>query len=826
MTDAALVTTPATGLSAADVADRTRRGLVNGVDEKTSRTVGEIVRANVLTRFNAILAVLAVAVAATGRFGDMAFAVVLVLNSLIGIGQEVRAKRTLDRLALLHAPTARVVRDGDTTEVPIAAVVLDDLVELRSGDQVPADGEVRDSGGLEVDESALTGESDPVAKEPGDTVLSGTIVVAGRGCFQATSVGADAYARRLAAEVKVFSRTQSEIEAAIDTLLRYITWIIVGVTPLLFWSQFRTDETGDWREPVTGTVAALVGMIPEGLVLLTSVAFLLAALALTRRQVLVQELPAVEGLARVDVVCLDKTGTLTVGDIVFDACEPVDPDDEELVGQAIGAMADTPDANASLQALGAAYDRPEGWSRTGEVPFSSARKWSAASFEGHGSWFLGAPDVLLADDDPLRDRVAELAGTGSRVLLIQHADAELDGERLPEPRRAVALCTLAEQVRPDAADTLAFFAAQGVTIKVISGDNPTTVGAIARKVGLDAGEPVDARTLGDDAADLAEIVEETTVFGRVSPQQKRAMVRALQANGHTVAMTGDGVNDALALKDADIGVAMGNGAQATRAVAQLVLLDGQFSRLPDVLAEGRRVIGNIERVASLFVSKNAYSLMLVLLVSIAGLPYPFLPRHLTLISAVTIGIPAFVLALGPNPVRYRPGFLRRVLRFAVPAGVITGLAVFAAYLLARLEQATPDERRTAATIAALVVALWILVVLSRPFKAWKVALVAAMAGVASAAIAIPWVRDAFELTVPAALLPQALAIGAVGAVGVELLSRWAVQAGPATEAIDRKAFLAAAGASGEPHGGPADTPGAEPNRDDRADSDGPDPVQR
>ncbi len=807
-----LVTTSDAGLRASEVAERVRAGLVNAVDDQTSRTIGQIVRANVLTRFNAILTVLAVAVAATGRYGDMLFAVVLVINALIGIGQELRAKRTLDRLALLHAPTARVIRDGEATEVAVGDVVLDDLVELRSGDQVAADGEVRATSGLEVDESALTGESDPVAKEPGERVLSGTIVVAGRGCFQADAVGADSYARRISAEAKVFTRTRSEIEASINTLLRYITWIIVAVTPLLLWSQFRTDESGDWRQPVTGTVAALVGMVPEGLVLLTSLAFLLAALALTRRQVLVQELPAVEGLARVDVVCLDKTGTLTVGDIVFEDLEVVGDDGEELVGLAIGALAAAPDANASLQALGDAHPAPDGWHRTGEVPFSSARKWSAASFDGRGSWFLGAPDVLLGEADPLRGRVTELAGTGKRVLLVQHTDAPLDGEHLPADRRAVALCTLGEQVRPDAGETLAYFAAQGVTIKVISGDNPATVGAIARQVGLDAGVPVDARELGDTAEELAEVVEANTVFGRVSPHQKRAMVQALQANGHTVAMTGDGVNDALALKDADIGVAMGNGAQATRAVAQLVLLDGQFSRLPSVLAEGRRVIGNIERVASLFVSKNVYSLMLVLLVSIAGLPYPFLPRHLTLISTVTIGIPAFVLALGPNPIRYRPGFLRRVLRFAVPAGAITGLAVFGAYLLARLESAAPDERRTAATIAALVVALWILAVLARPFRAWKAALVVAMAAVATAAIAIPPVRELFELSVSGPLLPQALAIGLAGAVAVELIARWAMPPVP-TEAGARlvepapSAAEGASGASTDPTGATSATGG-------------------
>jgi cation-transporting ATPase E len=339
---------------------------------------------------------------------------------------------------------------------------------------------------------------------------------------------------------------------------------------------------------------------------------------------------------------------------------------------------------------------------------------------------------------------------------------------------------LSEQVRPDAADTLRYFADQGVTIKVISGDNPTTVSAIAREVGLDVGEPVDARTLGDEPEDMVDIVTGNTVFGRVSPHQKRAMVRALQSRGHTVAMTGDGVNDALALKDADIGVAMGNGAQATRAVAQLVLLDGQFSRLPNVLGEGRRVIGNIERVASLFVTKNMYSLVLALFVSASALispddvlPYPFLPRHLTLISAVTIGIPAFILALGPNPQRYRPGFLQRVLSFAVPAGITSGAAVFGSYWLARSRDLLSDEQRTAATIAALVVALWVLAVLARPYRVWKIALLVAMGGVATAAVAIPPVQESFKLSIPGSYLPVALAFGAAGAFGVEVIYRWA-----------------------------------------------------
>jgi cation-transporting ATPase E len=732
----------------------------------------------------------------------MTFALVLVLNSAIGIVQEVRAKRTLDRLALLHAPTATVIRDGVMSEVPIASVVLDDLIELTSGDQVPADGDLSISEGLEINESNLTGESDAIAKAVGDPVLSGTAVVAGRGYFQATAVGEDASARKIAAEVKTFTKTRSEIQESIDTLLRYITWVIVIVTPILLWRQFDSLEKGQgWQDAVTGTAAALVGMVPEGLVLLTSLSFGLAALALTRRQVLVQELPAVEGLARVDVVCLDKTGTLTAGDIAFEELITVGDGDEDEVGHALGAMAGQTDANASLKAIGEQFPAPDGWTKNGEVPFSSARKWSAMSFEGHGSWYLGAPDMLLDDDDELREWVNTLSEEGRRVLLVQRSAEPLADDRTNDDRASVALVCLGENLRPDAAETLRYFAEQGVTIKVISGDNPTTVAAIGRKLGLSVGTPVDARKIGTEPDEIVDIVAEGTIFGRVSPQQKRSMVRALQSRGHVVAMTGDGVNDAMALKDADIGVAMGNAAQATKAASQLVLLDGKFSRMPHVLGEGRRVIGNIERVSSFFVAKNTYSLLLAICTIVVGMTYPFLPRHLTLISGVTIGIPAFFLALGPNPARYRPGFLKRVLRFSVPAGVITGVCVFASYLWGRHENLTVEECRTLATVAALVVALWILVVLARPFRQWKTALVATMIVLAVGAFLVPPAADYFILHAKGTAIPWALGIGAIGAVGIELLYRWSESARPEDDEVVPFALVevAEAGAAADAH---------------------------
>lgn len=789
-----LRTTPTSGLTGAEVAERVARGQVNATSQASSRSLWVIFKTNVFTRFNAILGALFILILSTGSLADGLFGVVLVVNSAIGIVQEYLAKRKLDQLALLNSPTTRVLRDGELVEVPTADVVLDDLIELRTGDQVPADGSMLSASGLEIDESNLTGEADAIPKSEGDEVRSGTTVVAGIGRFTAAAVGPDAYINKIAAEAKKFTKTRSEIQESVNQLLKYITWIIIVALPLQLWSQWRAIGDQGWQQVVIRSTGGLVGLVPEGLVLLTSVAFLLAAVQLTRQQVLVQELPAVEGLARVNIVCLDKTGTLTIGDIAYEDCEPVAGLTADEIKEALGALADDANANGTLKALAAALPAPHGWDRDVTIAFNSARKWSAASFAGRGSLVFGAPDVLLDADDPLRERVSELAATGRRVLLLAHSDAPLHGQELPAGMRTEALVTLTEQVRPDAKDTLDYFKEQGVRVKIISGDNPTTVGAIARRVGLELGPDsvVDARTLGEDPEELREIAEKTTVFGRVSPEQKRALVQALQRNGHVVAMTGDGVNDALALKDADIGVAMGNGAQATKAVAQLVLLDGKFSHMPSVLAEGRRVIGNVERVANLFVAKNVMSLVAILSAALFVLPFPFLPRHLTLVSAVTIGIPAFFLALGPNKRRYIPGFLKRVLRFAVPAGVVSGLVVLVSYLLARAEVGAPPaseclvktegasngatniicwQPSTAATISLLFTAFWILVVLSRPFRAWKAALLGSMVGIAALAFITPLGQSFFNFSLTSATLWTSLAVGAVGAFGIEIIYR-------------------------------------------------------
>ncbi len=589
--------TPSSGLTAAAVDERVRAGLTNVSAERTSRTFREIVRANVFTRFNAILGTMLALILVFGSPADGLFGFVLIANSLIGIVQEYRAKRKLDQLAVLSAPKARAVRDGSVVELAVDDVVLDDLLELRIGDQVPADGTVRTlrrDGARRVapHRESRTRSSSTRVTTSSRARSSSPAAAASRPRRSATTPTR----RKIAKEARRFAVTQSELVDGINTILKFVTWILVIVGPLVFWRQLEDQSV---PEAVTGAVGTVVLMVPEGLVLLTSISFGLAALTLARRRVLVQELPAVEGLARVDVVCLDKTGTLTEGIIQFDELVALDPSvDEAIVAAALGAISHDEGGNATQDAIAGAFPSPGDWTRDGVVPFSSGRKWSASSYGTHGAWVLGAPEMVMLDaSTPARQQADELAAGGNRVLLLAEPGA-LTGETLPADLRPVSLVLLEEKVRPDAAQTLAYFHEQGVHLKVISGDNPRTVGAVAHRVGLpDPGEPYDARELPEDNDALAEVLEQHSVFGRVTPHQKRAMVKALQSREHVVAMTGDGVNDALALKDADIGVAMGSGAAATRAVAQLVLLDSEFDRLPGVVAEGRRVIANIERVS-------------------------------------------------------------------------------------------------------------------------------------------------------------------------------------------------------------------------------------
>ena len=634
-----------------------------------------------------------------------------------------------------------------------------DVVELGPGDQIVVDGKALSSEGLEIDETLLTGESDAVAKAVGDRLLSGSFVAAGGGRYRATRVGSDAYASEIAAKARSFTLFTSQLRTDIDTILRMATWALLPAAALLVVSQLRT-HTGV-EQAIAASVGGVVAMVPEGLVLLTSTAFAVAVVRLARMRTLVQELPAVEGLARADVLCLDKTGTITRGTIAFTDLEILG--DAGEVKPAIGAIAaQDPNPNATLRAIAARFDPPDGWVATGGVTFSSARKFTSTAFEGHGVWVLGAPEVLLAatDADPtIAAHVAARARNGERVLLVAQATDAAALPHLPVGLVPRALLVLSEQLRADAAEVLADF----VALKVISGDDPRAVGAIARRAGMDEVRVVDARGLPGPGPELVAAVESGTVFGRVTPQQKQALVAALQSASHVVAMIGDGVNDVLALKRADVGVAMGSGSPATCAVAQLVLLDDQFAALPPALGEGRRVIGNVERVARLFVTKSVYSLLLALAVGVAVLPFPFLPRHLSMIGALTIGIPGVFLAMAPNSSRAEPGMVGRVLTFAVPAGFVAAAATFAGYYVTRLlPDVNLDEARRTATLVLLSVGLLVLIRLARPLTTAGRLLIGAMAVAMVVVVAVPGLRVFFALDPP----PPIVVLAAIGIVAI------------------------------------------------------------
>ncbi|KJK39031.1 metal ABC transporter ATPase [Streptomyces variegatus] len=782
----ATVTSRETGLTGAQVAERVERGQVNDVPVRSSRSTVDIVRANVFTRFNAIIGVLWLIMLVVAPIQDSLFGFVILANTGIGIVQEWRAKKTLDSLALIGEVRPTVRRDGTAAQVSTSEIVLDDLIEIGPGDKVVVDGVCVEADGLEIDESLLTGEADPVVKHPGDHVMSGSFVVAGGGAFQATKVGREAYAAQLAEEASRFTLVQSELRSGISTILKYVTWMMVPTAIGLIISQLVVKENA-FDDSVARTVGGIVPMVPEGLVLLTSVAFAIGVIRLGRKQCLVQELPAIEGLARVDTVCLDKTGTLTEGGMDVTELRPLQGADETYVRKVLGALGESdPRPNASLKAIIDTYPAVEDWRCTEALPFSSARKYSGAAFsEGDGQtgrWLLGAPDVLLAEDDPALAETGRLNEQGLRVLLLARVARDLDDPEVTKGAKPTALVVLEQRLRPDAADTLRYFADQNVRAKVISGDNAVSVGAVAAKLGL-SGTTVDARRLPAEQEGMADALDDGTVFGRVTPQQKRNMVGALQSRGHTVAMTGDGVNDVLALKDADIGVAMGSGSEATRAVAQIVLLNNSFATLPSVVAEGRRVIGNITRVATLFLVKTVYSVLLAVLVVCSQVEYPFLPRHLTLLSTLTIGIPAFFLALAPNKERAKPNFVRRVMRYAIPGGVVAAAATFATYLIAREHYTGAgalDAETSAATLTLFLISMWVLAIIARPYTWWRVVLVASMAGAFLLVLVVPWLQHFFALKLVGMTMPWiAVGTAAVAAATLELLWRWVDRRFPA-----------------------------------------------
>ena len=829
----------ATGLTPKEVVQRIESGQSNAVKTSTSRSVQDIVRANVFTLFNGIIFAAMVLVLITGSWRDAVFGFVIIINTGIGIVTELRAKRTLDRLSILVASEFLVHRDGRDVEVPHNEIVLDDLLWIRAGEQVPADGQIIQTWGLELDESMLTGESRTVRHKVGEQVYSGATAVSGMALVKVNAVGSHSYAATLTAQAKVYKKTVSDLNKGINTILKFMTFLVVPLCILLILSQIHTVggwgtalSTGEWRQAVVSAVAGVVGMIPEGLVLLTSLNFAVAAMRLARHNTLVQELESVETLARVDALNLDKTGTITDGGIAFNRLVMLDSANaaaEQAATQALYDCCNEEQPNGTGQAVLAGL-KAQGYGAgavESRVPFSSARKWSAVRKSGE-TWYMGAPEVIISalegDYSSVLQQVNEYANDGNRVLLVARSTAPLSPLRgqLPSERGAekselaplsegscrqkrlrgaveganvsddpqldvqaepVALVLCSEKIREDAERTLAWFREQGVRCRVISGDNPVTVGAIARRVKLTGDhEPVamDARELPEDVNELARVLENVDVLGRVLPDQKKAIVQALHTQNHVVAMTGDGVNDALAIKEADLGIAMGNAAPATKAVAQVVLVDSKFSHLPDVVARGRQVMANMERVASLFLVKTVYSALISLGVVLTQIPYPYLPRHITYIGALTIGMPAFILALAPNTRRYIPGFLKRVVTFALPGGIATALSVLlASWTLPNVmgwdvvnNDADLSALRATSAIILFLMGVFVLARVARPLNSWRGALVAGFAAAGIIGAFIPFVANFFALILPTgtALVATLIALG--GAAMIFVICLW------------------------------------------------------
>lgn len=804
----------ATGLTSKEVVQRIESGQSNAVKTSTSRSVRDIVRANVFTLFNGIIFAAMVLVLITGSWRDAVFGFVIIINTGIGIVTELRAKRTLDKLSILVASEFLVRRDGKDVEVSHNEIVLDDLLWIRAGEQVPADGQIIQTWGLELDESMLTGESRTVRHKVGEQVYSGATAVSGMALVKVNAVGSHSYAATLTAQAKVYKKTVSDLNKGINTILKFMTFLVVPLCILLILSQIHTVggwgtalSTGEWRQAVVSAVAGVVGMIPEGLVLLTSLNFAVAAMRLARHNTLVQELESVETLARVDALNLDKTGTITDGGIAFNRLVMLGSANaaaEQAATQSLYDCCNEEQPNGTGQAVLAGL-KAQGYGAgavESRVPFSSARKWSAVRKSGE-TWYMGAPEVIISalegDYSSVLQRVNEYANDGNRVLLVARSTAPLsprsglrgaveganvsDDPQLDPKAEPVALVLCSEKIREDAERTLAWFREQGVRCRVISGDNPVTVGAIARRVKLTGDhEPVamDARELPEDVNELARVLENVDVLGRVLPDQKKAIVQALHTQNHVVAMTGDGVNDALAIKEADLGIAMGNAAPATKAVAQVVLVDSKFSHLPDVVARGRQVMANMERVASLFLVKTVYSALISLGVVLTQIPYPYLPRHITYIGALTIGMPAFILALAPNTRRYIPGFLKRVVTFALPGGIATALSVLlASWTLPNVmgwdvvnNDADLSALRATSAIILFLMGVFVLARVARPLNSWRGALVAGFAAAGIIGAFIPFVANFFALILPTGTTLVATLIALGGAAMIFVICLW------------------------------------------------------
>lgn len=710
------------GLTSLQVKERIKDGRVNGCHNPKTKSVKQIFTDNIFTFFNFINVVLAVMVFAVGSPKNALFAMIIVWNTAIGIFQEIRAKRTIDRLTLISAPKARVIRDGKETEIPTEEIVLDELIIFRAGMQAAADCVVTD-GECEVNESLITGESDPIYKKEGEKILSGSFIISGEVKAVATAVGKDSFTSRITSGAKYVKKQKSEMMNAINLILKGISACIIPIMLILLYNAvFVTGQSFD--RAVTSTVAAVIGMIPEGLVLLSSVVLAVSAVRLAQNKTLVQDLYCIETLARVDVLCLDKTGTITEGDMTVDEVKPLTA---KSVDEPLTAMMNAlNDQNPTFNAVKEKWNGKSDWTAEKKLPFSSAKKWSGVQFKGKGSYILGAGEFILGREfEKIRSSAESFSSGGRRILLLAHSENPFNGKNLPESITPLALIAITDKIRAEAASTMEFFNRQGVEIKVISGDNPKTVSMIAKKAGVKNAE----KYIDASAADnITEKIDEYAVFGRVTPDKKLEIIKALKAKGHTVGMTGDGVNDVLALKEADCSVAMQSGSEAARNVSNLVLLDSNFASMPQVVAEGRRSVNNIERSASLFLSKTVYSFLLALIFLFIQKPFLFEPIQMTLINALCIGVPSFLLALQPNNNIIRGSFIGNVLEKALPNGAAVVSAMIAVLICSGCFGFSTHQTSTVATIVLAAISFMITARCCHPVRPWKIAMLAALIG--------------------------------------------------------------------------------------------------
>ena len=730
------------GLTDAEVRQRIEQGLVNHNSDIKSKSIKRIVLENLITPFNILNFVLAVMILIVGSYKNLLFMGVIICNIFIGTVQEIRAKKTIDKLSLIAEPKAHVIRNGIKQEIAIHDIVMDDITFLGAGNQVCSDAVVIE-GECEVNESLLTGESEPVLKQPGDHLLSGSFIISGNCHARVEHVGKDNYAAQITDNAKYVKKPNSEIMRWTNRIIKYIGFTLIPVGIALFCKQVFISHQG-FNDAIVGVVAALIGMIPEGLILLTSVVFAVSIIRLSQHKTLVQELYCIETLARVDVLCLDKTGTITEGTMeVTDVLPLHDTTSEELnitLGSLIHALEDD---NPTFNAVKTYCDQYDKLTCNHIVPFSSARKWSGASFDENGSYIFGATEFILKDSSPYQEIIKEHSEKGQRVLMLAHSPHQIQDKELPAEIHPMAFLFISDKIRAEAPDTLAYFAEQGVDIKIISGDNAITVANIAKKAGLKTAEQyVDATTL-QTPEEIKEAAQKYSVFGRVTPQQKLDLVKALKEQGHTVAMTGDGVNDVLALKESDCSIAMASGSDAARTVSQLVLLDSNFASMPKILKEGRRSINNLQRSSSLFLTKTIFSTINAILFIFLHFDYPFQPIQLTLISALTIGAPSLILALEPNKERIKGKYIVNVIRKSIPGAMTMVFNIVALAIVCSFIHFNSTEISTLAVMITGFAGLLVLLKVSLPFNWIRCALFFTMLGAFIFAIFI--LKDLFSL---------------------------------------------------------------------------------